>query len=151
MSATANLSSLERLHQNFFGHRRVFDQFEIDIISRVIEKLETKDAEILKSQVDLINSVYRNEADEGGGAEVYYYWKYCFRSRLDFPLKWPEHREEKVLARVNISYENRMHVVAELFVVLGVFFFIRFTSDTEEYRPYSPHYVFDQVETFSVR
>jgi hypothetical protein len=150
VNATTKLSVLERLHQRIFGNGHVFDQFELDIINRVVERLGHDDAEILKSQVSLINAVYRNESDEGGGAEVYFYWKYCFRSRLDFPLKWPEARDEKILARVNISYEGRMHIVAELFVVLGVFFFIRFKSDTEEYRPYSPHYVIEGIETFKI-
>lgn len=151
MNAATKLSPFERAHQKIFGRARVFDQFELDIIKHVIEKLDPSDAEILKSQVDLINAVYRSEDDERSVLEVYYYWKYCFRSRLDFPLKWPVDRKERLLARVKISYAEQMHIEAELFVVLGVFFFIRFRSSTEEYRPYSPHYVFDSIEIFGIQ
>lgn len=150
MAAVTNRSFIEKMHRTIFSRKNAFDSFETLIIQSVIDQLDLDDAHILRAQVDLLNSTRRDYDEDKKKLVVYFYWKYFGKPRTDFPLKWEASEKERKLARVHIAYGNDISITTDLFVVLGCFFYIEFSSNKEEFRPPSPNFVIKDVEVFKV-
>jgi hypothetical protein len=150
VAANRKLSVIERMHKTVFASSRPFDDFELAIIGELRKKLDVRSQEILSSQLELINSNYRDYDDEKKILTIYYYWNFFGKSRNDFPIKWRESEKERRLAIVEVIDNEEQFFTAELFVVLGRFFFIKLSSNCEELSPISPDYKFKHVEVFDV-
>lgn len=150
MAVETNKSFIEKMHGAIFSGKNAFDSFETSIIQAVIEKMDLEDANILRSQLALLNSTHRDYDEDKKKLVVYFYWKYFGKPRTDFPLKWEASEKERKLARVHIAYGDELSITADLFVVLGCFFYIEFSSNKEEFRPPSPNFVIKDVEVFKV-
>jgi hypothetical protein len=149
VSATTK-SLMEKFHGKLFSIQNSLESFEEELIQLVAQKLPAKDALIFSSQLERLNSVYREFDEEKNELSVYFHWKYFGRNRLDYPMKWEENKKEKLLAKISVTYNEKQHIEASFFVVLGVFFFIKFASNTENFTPPSPNYEVDSLEIFEV-
>lgn len=150
MAVETNKSFIEKMHNAIFSGKNAFDSFETSIIQAAIEKMDLEDANILRAQFALLNSTRRDYDEDKKKLVVYFYWKYFGKPRTDFPLKWEASEKERKLARVHVAYGDELSITADLFVVLGCFFYIEFSSNKEEFRPPSPNFVIKDVEVFKV-
>lgn len=150
MDVVTNKSFIEKMHHAIFSGKNAFDSFGTSIVQAVIDKMDLEDANILRSQLALLNSTHRDYDEDKKKLVVYFYWKYFGKPRTEFPLKWEASEKERKLARVHIAYGGELSITADLFVVLGCFFYIEFSSNKEEFRPPSPNFVIKDVEVFKV-
>lgn len=150
MNSSKGLSILERLHHAVMTWVSEIDSFDVAIIKAVADRMKEADAKILRSQLALFNATYREYDEEAKSLTVYFYWKYFGKSRLDFPIKWLEQKKEKLLARAHISYDGRIRIQADLYVVLGCFFYIEYRSNCDEFRPPSPDYEITSIDVFDI-
>lgn len=148
MAVETNRSFIEKMHNAIFSGKNAFDSFETSIVQAVIEKMDLEDANILRAQLALLNSTHRDYDEDKKKLVVYFYWKYFGKPRTDFPLKWEASEKERKLARVHVAYGDDLSITADLFVVLGCFFYIEFSSNKEEFRPPSPNFAIKDIEVF---
>jgi hypothetical protein len=116
MNVTANKypSLVEKLHHAVTTWVSEIDSFDVAVIRAAADRMKEADAKILRAQLNLLNSTYREFDNEAKVVTVYFYWKYFGKSRLDYPQKWPEQKKEKLLASVHISYDDRINIKADL-------------------------------------
>lgn len=131
-----------------YGKPAVFHDFEKAVLNAVIDRLCASDAEILRSQLQLLNHAYEEYDDASRKLTIYYFWRTFFgRNRTDFPKRWAGDTE-KVLARIDAVYGEKYRYHCEIVTVLGRMFAIELSSNADDLRPISPHFVFSEIEVY---
>lgn len=141
-----NMRILRNLHAAVSTKLFRFDDFDKAILDFIASKMSGPCEAVLRSQMSLINKS-QSEFDEERGEQTNCFYQMFFgESKRDFPLRLPHRDEEEVLARLKVGLAAGVVIFADVVMVDGVFFCIKYRSSSDVFRPMSPNFKIDLIE-----
>ncbi|MBT1450961.1 hypothetical protein KJ365_08715 [Glaciecola sp. XM2] len=140
------MNIIQKIHKLIFSGKSVLDSFENALLDILEENLSESDKEIISSQRQLFNKVYRDNEEEKNKETSYFYWQYLGKSRIDFPKRFPASTKEHQLAELIVTLPSSDKIKVLYWVVNGILFSLEMHSESGVFRPLSPDFEVSDIK-----
>ncbi len=128
---------IEKIKKFIFGD--VPDSLERSLFNEMCKKLSENNEGIVRSQMNLYNSVYRDYDEEKEVLTAHFYKNSWGKSTSNYPLKFTV-EEEFCLCEMKLDIGNNNRLNVSFICVKGIVFMLKIKSNSDVFSPITPSF-----------